>query len=339
MNPITDCFIYLLQTSWRGRRQNAASGRGEYGPLTTLSMRVFVCCGMCECRTMDLCAWRPQREDVSQIAASIPRARDSVPISLAWLWAWERLWLWDAGAWSHWRGTERDVAGPERRGWRMEGKPSWRRLLIGLSRFPWLTRPICSVELKREGERATSKVAGQARLQGWRGVCVVGGQTRGWSHSSSHSLFVTGGRESQLSPPDRSTHTPPCVLITQARWTHKNRRATKKNTYETTTLIKASGSRWGEEWMGQIKKKGRGGQNMKDRKGLDARDQGVKIVLHSSRWIFAACHWKQLEVIKRWTDKESADPPSHPPPCLLDGGVSACRAQGANRFTSHSRQH
>ncbi len=55
-----------------------------------------------------------------------------------------------------------DAAGPERRDGRMEGKPSWRLLLIGLNRFPWLTRPICSADLKRE--KATSKVAGQARL-------------------------------------------------------------------------------------------------------------------------------------------------------------------------------
>lgn len=85
----------------------------------------------------------------------------------------------------------------------MEGKPSWRLLLIGLSRFPRLTRPICSADLKRE--RATSKVAGQARL---RGAEEVGRRARGWSHSSSHSLFVTGGqRAPAVTPLQEHTHT------------------------------------------------------------------------------------------------------------------------------------
>ncbi|KAK5882196.1 hypothetical protein CesoFtcFv8_020807 [Champsocephalus esox] len=59
-------------------------------------------------------------------------------------------------------GEQRGTARQETRGGRMDGKPSWRLLLIGLSRFPWLTRAVCSTDLKRE--KATSKVAGQARL-------------------------------------------------------------------------------------------------------------------------------------------------------------------------------
>lgn len=48
----------------------------------------------------------------------------------------------------------------------MEGKSSWQLLLIGQSRFPAdQTHMRCRL---KEGERATSKVAGQARLQGWR---------------------------------------------------------------------------------------------------------------------------------------------------------------------------
>lgn len=121
--------------------------------------------------------------------------------------------MWDAGAWSQRTGTERDAAGPERRDGRMEAEPSWRLRLIGLSRFPWLTRPICSADLKREW--ATGKLAGQGRLQGVEERAVT--RARGWSHSRSHSLFVAGpGRAS--CHPQTGAHTP----RGQAQWTHKN---------------------------------------------------------------------------------------------------------------------
>lgn len=68
---------------------------------------------------------------------------------------------------------ERDATGEglrgtwlERRVGRMGVKPSWRLPLIGPRRFPWLTRPICSVDLKRD--TALSKVAGQAGPWGCR---------------------------------------------------------------------------------------------------------------------------------------------------------------------------
>lgn len=61
---------------------------------------------------------------------------------------------------------------------------------------------------ERVGHKQSSR-AGEAA-----GAEEVGRRARGWSHSSSHSLFVTGGRERQLSPPYRNTHTPPCVVIT-----------------------------------------------------------------------------------------------------------------------------
>lgn len=63
---------------------------------------------------------------------------------------------------------------------------------------------------KERGGHEQSSRAGEAA-----GVEEVGRQARGWSHSSSHSLFVTGGRQGQLSPPDRNTHTPTCVEIIQ----------------------------------------------------------------------------------------------------------------------------
>lgn len=64
---------------------------------------------------------------------------------------------------------------------------------------------------KERGGHEQSSRAGEAA-----GVEEVGRQARGWSHSSSHSLFVTGGgRQGQLPPPDRNTHTPTCVEIIQ----------------------------------------------------------------------------------------------------------------------------
>lgn len=165
-------------------------------------------------------------------------------------------------------------------------------------------------------------------------------QAWGWSHSSSHSLFVTEGRESQLSSPDRNTHThfPPCALITQAQWTHKNRIITTKNT---TNLIKAACTQWRREWIRQ-KAKQRKHTAWQTEKDPMRRTRGTGVLSYSPR-IFTACQWKQLEVIKmevKWQGECGFPPPPlSPTSCLLDGGVSACRAQGANQFTSHSRQH
>lgn len=65
-------------------------------PFVRLSLRL----GMCASSSRDM---RAQWGDKSQIFASI-QTPGRVPIRLAWLRAWERLWLRDAGAWSHWRG-------------------------------------------------------------------------------------------------------------------------------------------------------------------------------------------------------------------------------------------
>lgn len=86
---------------------------------------------------------------------------------------------------------------------------------------------------ERVGHKQSSR-AGEAA-----GAEEVGWRVRGWSHSSSHSLFVTGGRERQLSPPYRNTHTPPCVVITLSSLNTQKHKNNKKATYRTTTLIKA----------------------------------------------------------------------------------------------------
>lgn len=102
------------------------------------------------------------------------------PSVLAWLWAWVR---------ERPRPSERngeEVCKNEGEA-QLAAAPNWTEQV---SSWP----DPYAVYIER-GERATSKVAGQARLQGWRGR-----QTRGWSHSGSHSLSVTEGRKRQLSP-------------------------------------------------------------------------------------------------------------------------------------------
>lgn len=132
-----------------------------------------------------------------------PSARDSVCPS-----AWR-----DLGAWSHWRGTEWDVAGPERRDGRMEGKNGGEAQLAAASNWAEQVSMADQTHMQRGSkERVGHKQSSRAGEAA--GAEEVGRRARGWSHSSSHSLFVTGGRERQLSPPYRNTHTPPCVVIT-----------------------------------------------------------------------------------------------------------------------------
>lgn len=85
---------------------------------------------------------------------------------------------------------------------------------------------------KERGGHKRSSRAGEAA-----GVEEVGRQARGWSHSSSHSLFVTGGREGQLSPPDRNTHL--CCDNLESVNAQKQKKD-KNGTYGTTTSNKAS---------------------------------------------------------------------------------------------------
>jgi len=268
-----------------------------------LLLHASVCLGMCRGNGMDVRAWRPTEKRCVTNHCLHPRARDTVPISLAWLWAWEDLWLWDAGAWSHRRGTERDVADPERRDRKMEGKPSWRLLLIGLSRFPWLTRPICSADPKRE--RATSTVAGPARLQAWGER--EGGVKRAGGWEAGHTPVVTvslcqGQKEPAVTPWQERTHSTMCTDNTSSMKT-LNRSRTKHfwNNYFNQGIRLSPR----EEWIGH---------NMKDRKGPDEKNRGVWIYCSvPGGYLLHATANNQKWLKRRWTDKGSVDSPSYPP--------------------------
>lgn len=56
---------------------------------------------------------------------------------------------------------ERKSLGRNREGWKNGGETQL-LLLIGQSRFPWLTRSICSVDLKRGMDHEQSSRAGKA---------------------------------------------------------------------------------------------------------------------------------------------------------------------------------
>lgn len=85
---------------------------------------------------------------------------------------------------------------------------------------------------EREGHKQSSR-AGQAVRVEVEG-CKAGRQVRAWSHSSSHSLCVTGGRKSQLS--HTNTHSSVCTDNTGLVNTQKQKH-NKKATYEIKQLL------------------------------------------------------------------------------------------------------
>lgn len=89
-----------------------------------------------------------------------------------------------------------------------------------------------SEERERERERATGNIAGQSGLQGWRGVRRAGGWEAGHTPAATASLWHRAERASCRA----QTHTPSCILITQARRTQKQKHD-EKATYETKQLV------------------------------------------------------------------------------------------------------
>lgn len=90
------------------------------------------------------------------------------------------------------------MAEPERTDGRTEGRPSWRLLLIGLSRFPWLTRPICREDLMRGEQSSGVGLARPVGGGGWKSQREAG-------HTPVAAALLCQSGGCQLSLPDRST--------------------------------------------------------------------------------------------------------------------------------------
>lgn len=227
-----------------------------------------------------------------------PRAEDRVPISLAWLRAWEKLWFWES--WSM-RPLERTREGMRK------GRGGGEAQLVTASNWSEQDSMADQTHMwygskEREGHKQGRPATEKG---GW-----VGGLDSG--HTPVATVSLCPGWGSQLSPLDRSKGTPPCAL-TRAQWKHKTE--AWQNTFQTTALIKAL-SEGRDEWA----------RTWKTERGPDDENRGGMNALPCSRWIFTECHWKQSEVIKMKVNQqgECGFPKLQPPPPYHSLAPHAC---------------